>query len=138
MILMDTHIWLRWILPTDPLPKELIEFINTSESLAVSSISCWEVVLLERWRKIELPLSVDEWLKEALSGSNVTALPITANIAKSAGHLPYHHKDPADRFIIATAIQHDVKLVSMDGHFSSYSELGDLLVTRSVKGQAYL
>ena len=74
MILMDTHIWLRRILPGDPLPRKLIELINGAESLAVSSISCWEVVLLNKWRKIELPLPVDEWLEETLEGSNITAL----------------------------------------------------------------
>jgi len=129
MILIDTHVWIRWILPNDPLPRNLLKLINTSESLSVSSISCWEVVLLEKWHKIELPLPVDDWLEEALEGSDVIALPITSTIARRAGFLPYHHKDPADRFIIATAIHHDIKLVSMDGRFSSYGELDHLLIT---------
>ena len=128
MILMDTHIWLRWILPGDPLPQKLIELINTSDSLAVSSISCWEIVLLNKWHRIELPLPVTEWLEEALEGSNVTALPITSSIAKRAGLLPYHHKDPADRFIIATAIHHNINLVSLDGHFPFYDELKNMLI----------
>jgi PIN domain nuclease of toxin-antitoxin system len=128
MILMDTHIWLRWLLPDDPLPQNVIKEIETTEYLAVSSISCWEVVLLEKLRRIELPLSVDEWLKEALNESAVTALPVTATIASLAGLLPYHHKDPADRFIIATAIHHDMKLISFDGYFQSYIELNDLLI----------
>lgn len=128
MILIDTHIWLRWILPGEPLPRKLLELVNSSESLAVSSISCWEVVLLNKWHKIELSLPVNEWLEEALEGSNVTALPITANIAIRAGLLHYHHKDPADRFIIATAIHHNINLVSMDGHFASYDELESLLI----------
>jgi PIN domain nuclease of toxin-antitoxin system len=44
MILMDTHIWLRWILPNEPLPENHAKLINNADSLAVSSISCWEVV----------------------------------------------------------------------------------------------
>jgi PIN domain nuclease of toxin-antitoxin system len=113
MILMDTHIWLRWLLPDDPLPQNVIELIETTEYLAVSAISCWEIVLLEKLHRIELPLPVDEWLKEALNESVVTALPVTGTIASLAGLLPYHHKDPADRFIIATAIHHDMKLISL-------------------------
>jgi PIN domain nuclease of toxin-antitoxin system len=131
MILMDTHIWLRWLLPDEPLSENLIKLIETTEYLAVSSISCWEVVLLEKLHRIELPLPVDEWLKEALIGSAVTALPVTATIASLAGLLPYHHKDPADRFIIATAIHHDMKVVSFDGIFPSYIELNDLLITEN-------
>ncbi len=131
MILMDTHIWLRWLLPGDPLPRHLIDLIETTDSLAVSSISCWEIVLLEKLHRIELPLVVDEWLKEALSGSNVIALPINESIASLAGQLPYHHKDPADRFIIATSIFNNVKLISLDGYFTSYAELNNLLLTGS-------
>lgn len=131
MILMDTHIWLRWILPGDPLPPKLIALINSSATLAVSSISCWEVVLLNKWHKIELPLTVNEWLDEALKGSNVTALPITSDISICSGLLPYHHKDPADRFIIATAIQHNINLISIDSQFPAYDELKDLLINEN-------
>jgi PIN domain nuclease of toxin-antitoxin system len=129
MILMDTHIWLRWLLPDDPLPQNVIKLIETTEYLAVSAISCWEIVLLEKLHRIELPLPVGEWLKAALDESVVTALPVTGTIASLAGLLPYHHKDPADRFIIATALHHDMKLISFDGYFPSYSELNDRLIT---------
>jgi len=106
-----------------------LKIINSSDSLAVSSISCWEIVLLEKWNKIDLPLPINEWLNEALAGSSVTALPITASIAEYADSLAYHHKDPADRFIIATACLHDIGLISLDSQFSSYNELKNLLIS---------
>ena len=129
MILMDTHIWLRWLLPDDPLPQNLTDLIETADALAVSAISCWELVLLERFRRIELPLPVDKWLKEALRGSDVQVLPVSGTVAQRAGQLPYHHKDPADRFIIATAIVSKIKLISLDSCFPLYSELDDLLIS---------
>ncbi len=128
MILLDTHIWLRWLLPDEPLPQNLIDLIETADALAVSAISCWEVVMLERFRRIELPLPIDQWLKEALRGSDVQVLPVSAAVAQLAGQLPYHHKDPADRFIIATAIVSKIKLISLDGQFPAYSGLDDLLI----------
>jgi PIN domain nuclease of toxin-antitoxin system len=131
MILLDTHIWIRWLLPDDPLPQNLIDLIEPADSLAVSSISCWEVVLLEKFHRIELPLPADEWLREALAGSGVTALPVTDTVAALAGQLPYHHKDPADRFIIATAVLNNIKLISFDSQFPAYAELNDLLITGS-------
>ena len=49
MILLDTHIWIRWILEDDPLPQPIIDTIESSESeIVVSAISTWEVVLLEK------------------------------------------------------------------------------------------
>jgi len=48
MILMDTHIWLRWILPNDPLSDNHLKLINSSDSLAVSSIC-----ILFKFRGIE-------------------------------------------------------------------------------------
>lgn len=129
MILLDTHIWIRWLMPTDPLPPDLTELIETADGLAVSSISCWEVILLEKFNRIELPLPVDEWLKEALGGSDVAILSIDERIASLAARLPYHHKDPADRFIIATAIINHIELISLDNCFPLYVELTDLLIT---------
>ena len=37
-----------------------------------------------------------------------------------AGELPLHHRDPADRFIIATAKLHDLPVITTDGNFSKY------------------
>ena len=72
---------------------------------------------------------MDEWLKEALSGSFVKSLPISSNIAYLAGILPEHHKDPADRMIIATSIVHDMQLISFDSAFSRYTELKGRLIS---------
>lgn len=129
MILIDTHIWLRWLLPDNPLPQNLTDLIETADAPAVSAISCWELVLLERFRRIELPLPVDQWLKEALRGSDVQILPVSWAVAQRAGQLPYHHKDPADRFIIATAIVSKIKLISLDICFLLYRELDELLIS---------
>ena len=91
--------------------------------LAVSAISTWEVVLLEKRHRIELPIPMDQWLEEALLGSGVQSVLISSNIAYLAGSLPEHHKDPADRIIIATSIVNDMQLISFDTAFSQYSEL---------------
>ena len=65
MILLDTHIWLRWLLPTNPLPNSLVLQIEKANTIFISSMSCWEVVMLEQRQRIELPLPTEEWLKEA-------------------------------------------------------------------------
>ena len=132
MILLDTHIWIRWILNDNPLPQTIIDIIESSDAeLAVSAISTWELVLLEKRKRIELPLPVDEWLEEALLGSGVQSLPISSEIAFLAGSLPEYHKDPADRIIIATSIVNDTQLISFDTAFSLYSELEGRLIAEA-------
>ena len=112
MILLDTHIWIRWLLPSQPLPINLIEQIEQTETIMISAISCWEV--LEKKQRIKLPLPVEQWLQEASTGSEVDVLPITCDISCLAGILPEHHKDLAERIIIATALCHNLKLMSLD------------------------
>jgi PIN domain nuclease of toxin-antitoxin system len=130
MILLDTHIWIRWLLPTDPLPPTLIEQIEQADAVCISSISCWEATMLEKKQRIVLPLPIKDWLEEATQGSNVDVLPITCDISQLSGTLPEHHKDPADRIIIATSIIHDLQLMSLDGYFPDYQELSGRLITR--------
>jgi len=128
MILLDTHIWLRWLLPTEPLPIRLVKQIEQTETVTVSAISCWEIVMLVQKQRIELPLPVEQWLKDATTNSFVSVLPITCDISRLAGTLPEHHKDPADRIIIATALCHNLKLMSLDSVFPAYQELAERLV----------
>jgi PIN domain nuclease of toxin-antitoxin system len=132
VILLDTHIWVRWLLPGDPLPPTLLAAIESAEPVGVSAVSCWEVVLLVQRNRIEFDMPVTEWLSEATSGSGVMVEPIDCGIAHRAGSLPEHHKDPADRLIIATALERNTRLASLDSVFSLYTELqGRLLpITR--------
>jgi PIN domain nuclease of toxin-antitoxin system len=67
-------------------------------------------------------------LDNALQGSDVTCIPIDRKIAMIAANLPEHHRDPADRLIIATTIQLNAHLLSLDGSFPAYSELAGKLV----------
>ncbi len=130
MMILDTHIWIRWLLPSTPLPDNLVKQIEETERLFVSAISCWEVVMLEHKQRIKLPLPVAEWLEEASIGSDVEVLPIDCGISQLAGYLPEHHKDPADRIIIATALSHQLSLMSLDEAFPEYSELNGLLISK--------
>jgi PIN domain nuclease of toxin-antitoxin system len=131
VIILDTHIWVNWILIGDSgLTKPILAAMNSQSSMAVSAISCFEISLLVKQRKLELPLPIDEWLIEALSGSGVDCLPVTCDISRLSVTLKDIHKDPADRIIIATAIIHDAMLASVDSVFPNYPELAGRLIAR--------
>jgi len=131
VIILDTHIWVNWILIGDAgLTKPILAAMNSQSSMAVSAISCFEVSLLVKQRKLELPLPINEWLKEALTESGVNCLPVTCEISHLSVRLKDIHKDPADRIIIATAIIHDALLASVDSVFPDYPELSGRLIAR--------
>lgn len=129
MIIPDTHVWVRW---PDPeiaqLPSSMIDKIESADRLSVSAVICWDVAWLNRKVRIELVLPLDVWLDQALQGSEVICLLVERRIAIRAALLPEHHRDPADRLIIATALEHQAQSVSLDQRFPEYQELADLLI----------
>jgi len=124
MILLDTYIWVNWILlGRDALKTTIASAIEDADRVVISAISCFEVSLLVKGRKLELPVSTDEWIREALEQSGVECLPITCLIAQRSVKLTDIHRDPAVRIIIATTLEHGAQLASYDTAFPNYPEL---------------
>lgn len=130
MILLGTHIWVNWILRgSASLKPAIASVIEDADRVAVSAISCFEVTLLVKGGKLALPLSTEEWIKEALEQSAIECLPITCNIARRSVNLTDIHRDPADRIILATTLEHNAQLASYDTSFPNYPELVGYLLT---------
>ncbi len=130
MLLLDTHIWIRWQNPQPSsmaLSKPLINLIETADSVAISAISCWELGQLVKRQRVQISLPLDEWVQAALE--DIQVLPIDRAIALKASQLPEHHRDPADRIIIATALIYHASLISLDAIFPTYTELEGHLIS---------
>lgn len=67
-------------------------------------------------------------VQEALAPSGISLFPLTPAIASGAVNLSPIHRDPFDRIIMATAIEYQAKLASIDGYFRQYPELGNFLM----------
>jgi PIN domain nuclease of toxin-antitoxin system len=131
MIVLDTHIWHWWINQIDGrLSAATTALIEEADEVAVSAISCFEMAWLHSHGRIDLGMSVDDWLSEVEASQTVMFVPVTPRIAARAVTLPEHHKDPQDRMIIATALAYRARLLSFDEHFPAYQELNGLLVGR--------
>jgi PIN domain nuclease of toxin-antitoxin system len=129
-LLLDTHIWLWWINQDNQLSSKHQKIISEAEQVFVSSISCWELMMLHQRQRIDLTGSVEDWFYNALDNANIASLPVTKAIAIKSASLELYHRDPADRFIIATALINDCQLMSFDEKFLLYPELVDRLIGR--------
>gem|GEM_PF-5684008 len=64
MILLDTHIWVRWVDSlADPLLPGIVNQIETADAVAISAVSCWETAWLARRGRLQLKLELDRWLE---------------------------------------------------------------------------
>ena len=116
MILLDTHV-LVWADSDDrKLGRKTRAIINqlwAQGKVAVPSIVFWEAGLLQARRRIKLPTSVKEW-RDAILAAGVIELSLDGAVAVRSLDLAGLHDDPADRFIVATALVHGATLVTAD------------------------
>ena len=131
-ILFDTHIWLWWINQSSELKQPHLELLEMAEALYISAISCWEVTQLIHRQKIVLPIHHQHWFQLALEAADIQCLPVTQRIAIRSAELPEPHRDPADQFIIETALEHQLFLMSFDEKFPSFQTLQALLLPRKL------
>jgi PIN domain nuclease of toxin-antitoxin system len=121
VILLDTHTWLWWVQGASAsLPPQAAERIRKAEVVAVASVSCLEVAWLSKKGRIVLPGTVESFFDEALGKAGLQLLPLTPSIAAKSAALPDIHRDPIDRVIVATAIEHGAELVSKDELVAKY------------------
>ncbi len=90
-------------------------------------MTCWEMAWLVKHGRIVLQLPVSDWLDQ-IEANDVAIIPVSRAIAERAVALPEHHKDPVDRIVIATTIEHQAHLLSVDERFPDYQELTGRLV----------
>ena len=94
--------------------------IEECESVYVSPISLWEVSNKCRKGKLLLKHPPREWFDRILQRYQLEILPLTNEVMFLAGELPEHHKDPADRMIIASAMVNGLVVVTSDRNFPLY------------------
>ena len=107
MILLDTHV-LLWEEHGDPRlgPKtrRMLERTLHEGAAAVSAISFWEAGMQSQKGRLNLTPSPDAWRRDLLK-QGLVEIPVDGAIAVRAGLLTDIHGDPADRIIVATALE---------------------------------
>lgn len=94
--------------------------IALADDLAASAVSAWELAYTQRYGNLVLPVDAEEFYRMVTERYSIKTIPLDGDIAITAAQLQLFHKDPADRFIIATALLNGYRVVTADSKFGKY------------------
>jgi PIN domain nuclease of toxin-antitoxin system len=116
VIVLDTHVWLWWVAAPERLSAAALEAIRQSPAIGVSTLSAWEIAMLNARGRISLDRDVSLWMRHALADRRVESLAPSTEVAVSAGLLDAASfpGDPIDRLIYATARSAGATLLTRD------------------------
>jgi PIN domain nuclease of toxin-antitoxin system len=113
--LLDTHIFLWSLLDPSCLSEDVAnELDNPANELWLSPITTWEVVILSEKGRIQLDAPPISWVKNVLSTLPFIEATLNHEVAMESRNIRLPHKDPADRFIAASASVYGLTLVTAD------------------------
>ncbi len=127
-LLLDTHVWLWRLLAPERLSHHAERAVaRRDSSLHLSPVSTWETLVLARKGRLSLYPTPTAWVLDALRRSALTAVPLSHGIALRSEALEgFGSVDPADRFIVATALEHELVLVTADDAMRSFEAVETL------------
>lgn len=123
-LLLDTHIYLWWLIESMALPPRARELVEEAEAVFVSTVSIWEAGI--KWQAGKLPVSPED-LAAGIGSCGFIELPVVTPHAVMVSTLPLHHRDPFDRMLIAQAMAEPLHLVTSDKVMENYSSVVKLV-----------
>jgi len=120
-VLLDTHIWIWMCVSPEKLSVKAKKAIRSANICYVSSISVWEIAMLTNKNRLILTTSLDNWIHSSIEKAGLTLIDLNIDIAIDSSRLPEPcHRDPADRFLIATARTENLSLITADKLIRNY------------------
>jgi len=128
VILLDTHALVWWVADPKRIPakarRAVDSAVKSSESLAVSSISIWEIAMLVARKRLAFTIDPESWIASVEALPFFTFIPVDNRIAVRSVELEkFPHRDPADRIIVATALGLGALVVTADARLREYKPL---------------
>lgn len=120
MILLDTCTLLWLATAQENLSASCVSAIRDSEQVFVSAISSFEIGLKINKKIIKFSHPLQQWWRQAIKLHGLSELAINSAIASLSTELSDLHRDPADRLIIATAMQNNLAILTPDKHIHAY------------------
>ncbi len=120
-LLLDTHIWLWSLGLVSRVHTRVRDQLATSrDQLWLSPISIWELIILQKKGRFETQGDMDAWLAKAFAALPIREASLTNEVAAEVAKVRLPHRDPADRFLAATARVYDLTLVTADERLMGY------------------
>ena len=121
-LLLDTHTFL-WFIDGDtslsPYTRQLIEDRTNERLLSIASL--WEMAIKASLGRLSLTLSFTDLVAEHMHGNAIELFEILPHHLDVLTTLPFHHKDPFDRMIIAQSQAENIPILSRDSAFDDYA-----------------
>ena len=120
-LLLDTHTFL-WFLLDDPQLSTTVRnlMIEPTNDIEVSPATYWEIAIKISIGKYELPEPYDIFIEREITTNDFRILPIEPKHTAVLTTLPFHHRDPFDRLLIAQAMVEAIPILSIDPAFDAY------------------
>jgi PIN domain nuclease of toxin-antitoxin system len=120
-VLLDTHSFL-WLVTDDPKLSERAKsiFLDADNELLCSAVIGFEIAVKYSLGKLDLAEPPREFMENRLRNNALKPLAVTLAHTYRLAHLPFHHRDPFDRLLVAQALEEDLPLLSADEILSAY------------------
>jgi PIN domain nuclease of toxin-antitoxin system len=118
---MDTQV-LLWIVNEDAKLNSNTKkiYLDSNNEILLSLASIWEIAIKKSLNKLEIPGNLSDFVKDHIIGNDINILSLELSHIYRLENLPFHHRDPFDRLIIAQAIDENIELISNDKIFDKY------------------
>jgi len=120
-LLLDTHVFLWWVMDHPSLTSKARSAIeNENHACLLSMASCWELAVKTSLGKLDLGVRLEKFLPEQLAINQIQLLPVELRHTLRVIDLPWHHRDPFDRLLVAQCQAEGLTLISADATMSRY------------------
>ena len=120
-LLLDTHAFL-WYSLDDPKLSTLAETLidDPANDKFISPASYWELAIKISVGKYTLVQPYEDFLRHGIDDNGFIILPIERRHTALLTNMPFHHRDPFDRLLIAQALVEQMSIISNDALFDAY------------------
>lgn len=119
-LLLDTHTFIWFVEDDEKLPSRIkIQIEDIENEIFISIVSLWEIAIKTSLGKLEVAIDIPAMISK-IESNGFSILPIFPEHTICVSSLPFHHRDPFDRMLIAQTITEKIKIVSRDGVFDDY------------------
>jgi PIN domain nuclease of toxin-antitoxin system len=120
-LLLDTHAFLWWVEDAPALSRRARRLMADPQNECwLSLASCWEMAIKLSLGKLKLQSPIERFVPEQLAANGFRSLEIDFDDIARVASLPFHHRDPFDRLLVAQALGRNLHVVSVERVFAKY------------------